>query len=262
MTKFFPCNTITRLTKRIVSNLPFMANSFLLSCTLKEANFHANGIICSLMHPFFDSMDVERFVVESNNHYEPAMSQKFVNCLSEKDVFIDVGASYGYYSLLAAKIVKTPSNIHAFEPIDWIATVFELNNRRYCNGNVTLSRLFVGNKNDSHSITLDQYCLDKGLTPNVIKMDIEGGEYMAIDGMKRILKEDRPIMLIELHERILRERYRLDAQKVVDKIGTKEYQIKYNGHHYYMNTHGEIAYEWTDYPPNDVNYALFCYPRS
>jgi len=35
--------------------------------------------------------------------------------------------------------------------------------------------------------------------PDVIKMDVEGGEGSALAGMPRLLAEKRPILLIELH---------------------------------------------------------------
>jgi chemotaxis response regulator CheB len=35
--------------------------------------------------------------------------------------------------------------------------------------------------------------------PDLIKMDIEGGEGLALEGMARILRESHPVFLIELH---------------------------------------------------------------
>lgn len=85
---------------------------------------------------------------------------------------------------------------------------------------------------------------------------------MAIDGMERISEGDSPVLLIEVYERILRERDHLDPHEVVDKIQNKRYSILYNGHHYHMNLYGKISYKWTESPPNNVNYTLFCYPKS
>lgn len=75
-------------------------------------------------------------------------------------------------SILATKILKSPGNIPAFEPTNWVAIVFQINNRRYCKGNIVFDKLYVGNKMGSNSVTLDQYCLEKNLSPKIIKMDI------------------------------------------------------------------------------------------
>ena len=39
----------------------------------------------------------------------------FVREISESDIFFDIGANYGFYSLLATELIKD-SNIHLFEP--------------------------------------------------------------------------------------------------------------------------------------------------
>jgi hypothetical protein len=49
-------------------------------------------------------------------------------------------------------------------------------------------------------ISLDEFVHSGGNPPpQVVKMDIEGGEVMALPGMRRILEETRPLMLMELH---------------------------------------------------------------
>lgn len=49
-------------------------------------------------------------------------------------------------------------------------------------------------------ISLDQQVYQHGrIAPQVIKIDIEGGEVLALPGMLRLLKEKKPILFIELH---------------------------------------------------------------
>ena len=49
-------------------------------------------------------------------------------------------------------------------------------------------------------ISLDEFVYAQGNPPpQAVKMDIEGGEVMALPGMKRVLAEARPLMLMELH---------------------------------------------------------------
>jgi hypothetical protein len=35
--------------------------------------------------------------------------------------------------------------------------------------------------------------------PSIIKIDIEGGEVLALPGMLRIIREEKPILMLELH---------------------------------------------------------------
>ena len=49
-------------------------------------------------------------------------------------------------------------------------------------------------------LSLDEFVYGQGNPPpQVVKMDIEGGEVMALPGMRRVLAEARPLMLMELH---------------------------------------------------------------
>jgi hypothetical protein len=49
-------------------------------------------------------------------------------------------------------------------------------------------------------ISLDEFVYGQGNPPpQAVKMDIEGGEVLALPCMRRVLAEARPLMLMELH---------------------------------------------------------------
>jgi FkbM family methyltransferase len=49
-------------------------------------------------------------------------------------------------------------------------------------------------------ISLDEFVFEQGNPPpTVIKMDIEGGEVMALPGMQCLMRNHHPLMLMELH---------------------------------------------------------------
>ena len=50
--------------------------------------------------------------------------------------------------------------------------------------------------------TLDKACDELGLSPSFIKIDIEGSELEAVQGMMATLKKSRPIILIEITMRV------------------------------------------------------------
>ena len=56
-----------------------------------------------------------------------------------------------------------------------------------------------------HQVTVDTTSIDeliaskKYSVPDIIKIDIEGAEYLAIEGATNLLKTHRPILLIEIH---------------------------------------------------------------
>jgi FkbM family methyltransferase len=49
-------------------------------------------------------------------------------------------------------------------------------------------------------LSLDEFVYEQGNpAPEAVKMDIEGGEVLALPGMSRILREHHPLMFLELH---------------------------------------------------------------
>jgi len=49
-------------------------------------------------------------------------------------------------------------------------------------------------------ISLDQFVFEKdNPPPGLVKIDIEGGEVLALPGMRRVLHECHPIIFLELH---------------------------------------------------------------
>ena len=51
------------------------------------------------------------------------------------------------------------------------------------------------------SVSLDGFAARGNPAPQLIKMDIEGGEVMALPGMRGLLVKQRPVVLLELHGR-------------------------------------------------------------
>jgi FkbM family methyltransferase len=50
------------------------------------------------------------------------------------------------------------------------------------------------------AITLDNFVYDRNnLAPDLIKMDIEGAEALALSGMRKLLNKKKPIIFIALH---------------------------------------------------------------
>jgi hypothetical protein len=49
-------------------------------------------------------------------------------------------------------------------------------------------------------IVLDEFVYQaRNPAPQVVKMDIEGGEVLALPGMRRVLSEAQPVIFMELH---------------------------------------------------------------
>jgi FkbM family methyltransferase len=159
--------------------------------------------------------------------YEPMVAQALCRLIQPGWVCADVGAHLGYFTLLLAHLVGEEGHVFAFEArpenCRWLEENIALNR---LTARVTVENLAVSDGSQTfvylnapayyttewsivraspvhrslevQAIALDQY-FAKGPHVNFIKMDIEGAEYLALQGMRRLLQRDRPISPIELH---------------------------------------------------------------
>jgi len=139
-------------------------------------------------------------------------------------LFVDVGASIGFFSLLGARLVGPQGSVVAFEPQPAAVAAIERNAAINGFGNVTVVEAAVGADHEerflrgtggatayvSHTpdrrslrvrvITLDAYFRDRaGPAPSVVKVDVEGSERDVLRGMRDLLADARPILVIECH---------------------------------------------------------------
>lgn len=153
---------------------------------------------------------------------------------------LDVGANAGYFTLLAASRVGARGRVVAFEPVPGNAEVV----RKQCALNqcsvVTVESLAVGDRDgvatfvqeennpnshladvrlshastrpvrkfDVQVTTLDSYLLDHSVAPDVVKVDVEGGEVGVLKGARDVLAARRTRWLVSTHSATLRSEVR------------------------------------------------------
>jgi FkbM family methyltransferase len=134
----------------------------------------------------------------------------------------DVGANAGFYTLAFARLVGEGGHVWAFEPLE--ANLQNLRRHVALNelANVTvvpaavaeragvarftvaesnsMGRLADGGDRDVPTVSLDEFCLQAGIdSPDLIKLDIEGGESLALKGAGRIVAQGKATILLALH---------------------------------------------------------------
>ena len=163
--------------------------------------------------------------------YEPELQAALRELIQPGAVIYDVGANIGYVSLLLAKAAGQNGHVYAFEALPenvgrWRQNV-ALNGMEarlslytgavtrstgparflvHASGGMGKAAGSAGRADQYQSeisvpgISLDEFVYGQGNPPpQVVKMDIEGGEVLALPGMRRVLAEARPLMLMELH---------------------------------------------------------------
>lgn len=167
---------------------------------------------------------------------EPEQTHTFTKTLTSGDVFFDVGANVGFYTVLGSKLVGEKGFVVAFEPVlrnlVYLHQHIEINKCRNvtvvsaaCSKELSLANFSAGDNyaeghlstTNGHSektpgrrstivptVTIDAVVEQLGILPTVIKMDVEGAEEMALLGAQRTLIKAKPKIFLSVHSPQLR----------------------------------------------------------
>jgi FkbM family methyltransferase len=172
----------------------------------------------------------KRWIAGSSTHgcwfgsYELPKQKAFSQALKPGDVVYDLGANVGFYSLLASVLVGPQGKVCSFEPAPRNLLILRkhlalngITNCKIYEAAVSDSRGFAkfdpsGDWSQGHltavttnSFTVPTISLDDLVSsgelppPQVIKCDIEGAEYAALQGALKLLKAAAPIIFLATH---------------------------------------------------------------
>jgi len=170
---------------------------------------------------------------------------------------LDLGANYGIYTLTMAAIVGVEGSVVAFEPLSPIRELLMKTVRENRLTNVEVRSEAAGLAAAKVKLVHAPVTINRGgafltsleaepranhvadivtMIPvgmlnlkrpiGFIKMDIEGSEGMAVQGMENILAEDHPIVMCELHDPQLRSVSGTTAPGLVQRFADMGYSCK------------------------------------
>ncbi|MDW8002917.1 MAG: FkbM family methyltransferase [Deltaproteobacteria bacterium] len=172
----------------------------------------------------------KKWIVGSSNHgcwlgsYEYEKQRLFCQFVSEGDIVFDIGAHVGFYTLLASVLVGERGRVFAFEPLPENVKMLQTHLRINKVNNVTVLELAVTDRDGVSFFELGESSSTGRLSerghlkvqvssidslvqeavvpaPSLIKMDIEGAEFEALQGASGILRERRPVIFLATHGR-------------------------------------------------------------
>ena len=165
---------------------------------------------------------------------------------------LDLGAHYGFFSLFLSNIVGNQGKVLSFEPTQSTYDILKKNtkykenisifNQGFFSSEVSLT---FNNYGDNYSglnsiysprlkerlapdqevkkfIALDEFCKERTITPDLIKIDCESAEFEILRGSTFILEKVRPILVIEFGDVLQKDLPRSSA--VYDLLHSKSYK--------------------------------------
>jgi FkbM family methyltransferase len=170
------------------------------------------------------------------NQYEPLQTASLGHVLKAGQLFFDIGANVGFYTLLGSRLVGPRGSVVAFEPVVRNLTLLhrhvELNACRNVSiiaaacSNCSALASFTDGENfatghldaagagairpDSQSwnvvptVTIDSVAKQIGAFPDVMKIDVEGAELRVLEGAETVLRSKHPQLFLSIHSNQLR----------------------------------------------------------
>lgn len=206
------------------------------------------------------------FLTGSKAHEsESRLASFLIENLQPKSFFLDVGAHYGFFSLLAAEIAQH-GRVYSFEPSEGAFKILKSNTENL--KNVEIFNLAVSNnskriefyefdnlyaeynstqieqfkeekwfkegsvkKKKVDSISLSDFIADKNILPHIIKIDVEGFEDVVIEGLVKYLNsaEIKPLIVLEYLEPKRNNLAHRKAAEILKQNKFSSYKIIENG---------------------------------
>jgi FkbM family methyltransferase len=176
-------------------------------------------------HRFFYRPEDSGSIISANTgRFESETYQTMFNILSSGMTMVDVGAHVGWYTLLGARLTGPSGYIYAFEAAPSTAELLQKNVLANEYSNVTVvnkaishkrgkenffiddyssggSSLFISgrekNSIEVETISLDEFFQEEAWPPiHLVKIDIEGAEKLALEGMRELCRRNPQLKLI------------------------------------------------------------------
>lgn len=219
-----------------------------------------------------------------HDNWEPEETSFFASRLRAADVVLDIGANIGWFSLLSAKHIGGNGRIHSFEPRPETARMLKrtISDNRLMDvvkvweyalsDHPAVLPLTWGRNTDNpgssyllkHSqdasraedtsgewehatvraVPLDQLLPD--ISPDIVKIDVEGAEVLALRGARDALKRGRPVILSEMYPAQL---------KAVSGVSPQQFigEMKDIGYECYLLEKGVPTRRLGDFPAINVD---------
>lgn len=187
--------------------------------------------------------------------HEPLTTHLIINEVKNGMVCLDLGSNIGYYAVIESNIVGKSGKIFAVEPSPVNYSLLKQNLENQKMANFLAFNIAIGDKNEEMEFivreksnwskiktgdekispedriikipvkTLDSFVDENNIEKiDIVRMDVEGFEYNILLGSKKVLKNFRPKLFIEIHKMYLGNE---KTHQIFSQLKKQEYEIKY-----------------------------------
>lgn len=161
---------------------------------------------------------------------ELPVQRRIASLVKPGDVFYDVGANVGFFSIIAARLVGPSGKVCSFEPLPSNAAAIRRNAGLNSFSHLEMFEMALGDRSGTDSLQVTDWDGGSAITsstvpvqavrsttvrimrldeltasgavpdPHFVKIDVEGAEEEVLRGMRETLLRARPILLYEVDD--------------------------------------------------------------
>jgi FkbM family methyltransferase len=194
---------------------------------------------------WFDTSDREMGVVMAMGRYEPECVRFVRRVLRPGMRCLDAGAQTGFYTCLMASLVGETGTVHAFEPMpesyqlllkNVAENRFDARVRVYqlaCSNTAAqleasrVGRMYVaGTVDECPRVSMTAVRVDDIVRDDVdfVKIDVEGHEPAALEGMRQLIGRSHPIIVSECNDYWFQSCSGTSSREYIDLLRTYGYE--------------------------------------
>lgn len=229
----------------------------------KEKTVNANTFFGKKMNLLLPSSTDIYLTGGKSHESEIRLAKYLIHNLNAGDDFIDVGAHYGYFSMLASILVSdgkafsfeaspisyellrqnltsepnvntynkavsdSNSNIPFFEFPNLYSEYNSFDIDQY--KNMPWFEKFKPREIMIDTVSLDNFIITQSINPKIIKIDVEGAEFLVMKGLTSHLQTHDPIIIMEYVNETRGNQAHQDAEKLLNSHGYQSFLIDIEG---------------------------------
>lgn len=209
----------------LLKGLDILCLSFGKTLRIKSKTFWNDQMYTII--PELVSSNIARY-----GYHEEGLTRMILEYLKPGMTFIDIGAHFGYFTLLSSVIVGNKGQVHTFEPTPSTFNILKINvsdkDNVVINNTAVFSKRKIvtindygikysafnsiynarvpidflekmkSNKYEIEAISVDEYIENNSITPDFIKIDAESAEHDILLGMEKTINKFHPIISVEV----------------------------------------------------------------
>lgn len=220
-------------------------------------------------------------------YFEKYESHFIEKIIGRGDIILDIGANFGWYTTLCAKLCLNKGELHAFEPIPSTLKELYFNLKlNHLDNNVVVNAFALGDeikktqiylfkglphshaslsklgRNDGQPFLIDVLTLDDYANTNLknkqvrfIKLDVEGAELNVLNGSNAFMSQQKDIwMLFEINLETSKA-FGYDPQKLFEKLEKLGFK------NFYVVNHKGVSIEIDNLNTLEHGTNVFCHKK-